>query len=731
MAPSTLIWKSTFDDSMGNECRLELRKVGYSGEVTEVDGGAVPCILRMSQEGDSKFEHFKPTEAVIELISSTSLQYLNLSISPNKTYWLQIYRASDLIWQGWVNPEYYTEPLAPPPYTTTITATDGLAELKNIPFPWPGLSAYKFSFIYYIAKCLEQIGFDQDIKIANDITITTTADGEVTSRVLEYMYIDYRALRDEDTGEFWSCYEVLYEILSTLNARIYQCNNTWYIDRLDQKHAAVNYEKYLYSATYHSTASVDPVVALTAHVGWGTDIRFINSPAMLEVRPAYKGYTIEQDFGNRKNILKASNFDGLFLDDDFTTDTNLTFWDEDKGTSTALVQKVTLTEETVLLMKPIPYANTQVPSFTAYIKPIETGSPASAFVWVSTEGVSDESALMQWIYGYGVCRLNYSIFANMETYYESEPKLRSYVRVYINCSGTIYRLYTDQDSVMTDPDNYEWVEATAGVPVTYSESHISVTPHKSSWTEVNLNLRFPEDELGNTQTYVGFLVEISSPNLSAGLLTTEGDGLYYKEVKLYFVDGTDSDIIDTSEGRRIAEKILKVKLDQSRVAEKTKKVEFIRELPYTISVNNILEPESNYMVKFGDTPPPFDTDGYGLVNRYVIFDSAGNAINDFGTSAGTMYTSLIAQVLDADLLVTYRQPLFVLRGTIIDTTLADQDVGISFYKVLKDYNDRYYFPTGLEYNLKEMTYSGEWVQFWSEATEGAEFNDDFNEDFWI
>ena len=189
-------------------------------------------------------------------------------------------------------------------------------------------------------------------------------------------------------------------------------------------------------------------------------------------------------------------------------------------------------------------------------------------------------------------------------------------------------------------------------------------------------------------------------------------------------------MIDTPEGRKIAEKRYKINLNASRVDEEVKKVEFSKDHSYDIDSKNILEPET-YNVKFAESPPPYSTDGYGLVNRFVVFDSAGNAVNDFGTGGGTMYTSLITQVLKDQLNVTYRQPLFLLRGSIIDTTIADQDVGLSFYKTLKDYDLRYYFHTGMEYEMKHCIFSGEWMQFLSEATTGGEFNDDFNEDFWI
>ena len=132
-------------------------------------------------------------------------------------------------------------------------------------------------------------------------------------------------------------------------------------------------------------------------------------------------------------------------------------------------------------------------------------------------------------------------------------------------------------------------------------------------------------------------------------------------------------------------------------------------------------------MKFADTPSAYYATGQGLVNRNVLFDSDNNAVTLFSYT-GTWNSQLLMQLIRNDLEITYRRILFKLRGTIIDTTKTVDVLGLGFNSIVKDYNSRYYFPTGSSYDLKHVTFTGEWLQFWDESGTG-EFNDDFSDDF--
>ena len=126
---SVIVFTYSFDDYTGNECVVNICQVGYTGATTELDSGPEPCTITMLGEGDDKFVHIKAMEAKLQLVNRTPLQFLTLFTSPVKTYYVNITRAGNFIWGGWINPEYYTEPFSNPTKIVSVSVTDGLCLL--------------------------------------------------------------------------------------------------------------------------------------------------------------------------------------------------------------------------------------------------------------------------------------------------------------------------------------------------------------------------------------------------------------------------------------------------------------------------------------------------------------------------------------------------------------------------------------------------------------------------
>ena len=74
------LYRCTFDDAAGNECIVSIYRDGFSGSVTEVEGGETPIRIEMMAAGDAKYTPIKATEAYIELVSSSSFQYLHSTV---------------------------------------------------------------------------------------------------------------------------------------------------------------------------------------------------------------------------------------------------------------------------------------------------------------------------------------------------------------------------------------------------------------------------------------------------------------------------------------------------------------------------------------------------------------------------------------------------------------------------------------------------------------------------
>lgn len=706
MAGTEIVYKSYFYDDNGNYCTVHIKKAGYTGAETEVTPGGEPVIIKWVGETDDFTEHIKASECYIEFISDTSLQYLSLFIEPVKTFEVIIYRGIDPIWNGWVNPEFYSEPFIHAPYPTSIHCTDGLAELKNIPFPIPGYTSsdFKQTAMSYISTCLKQIGGDstKDIYNAVNVITNTPTDGIVSARVMEYLYFDYRAMQDE-TGAMWSCWDVLNEILSAFNARLYQSGYQWWIERIGQKYTTFRVEVYSLGGMYKSTiAARDEQVALTA-AGTGDVIRFENTPATLEVSPAYKSFDIEQDYSHKTNFLPSTSYT-LFRLDDWSSDTALRFWNT---TGTMNYEKDF--DYNVLRIKD-KFDNT-----SNYIYPDTIN--------FHSEGISNINNLMV-AWRNGIISLVISYECQRRYYgFQYGEEARADIYCYMSFSGNVYRLtndngatysYTGQTIPLTDRElagtftvhNLNSVGRfvpTSDPSTPYLTCNLADT---AEWVNTIVEFRQPPDEeAGNSQTYLTLDMRLFRLITNSTEAFLDSDGLLYRNMRVYWKTNTEDD--------------------------------YKRTITTNIDAKNIIAPDS-YEVKFGNTPAPFISpagkvlDGYGVINRHVMFDSAGKPVNDFGVVGDATVTSdLIDTVIVNDLTAMYRRPLCRLRGTILDETITSgSTAGLKFSSVLKDYDSRWYMPLSLAYYMRGVRWVGAWLEFYNEAGTG-EFSDDFSNDFFI
>jgi len=691
MAGTEIVYKNHFYDYCGNYCTVNIYKDDFTGAETEVTGGSVPCTINLLGEGNDKFEHFKSTEAVLNWMSATSLQFLNLFLSPNKTYRVCIFRGIDPIWSGWVNPEFYSEPLAAPPYEVSISVTDGLALLKNIPFPVPSPTTYNYNLIYYLATCLSQISIDpaMTVKVASNLSILTSF-GIKTYRVLEYAYIDWRTFADKDSMR--SCWDVMEEILTSLNARVFQYADSWWIEHIDGKQASHRVDIYSLAGAFSTFSTMDNVVSLTAHTIKGVDIRFSNRSAVLEVQPAYRGYSITQEYGQRENLLNFSNFEGIFKEEDFISTgipAQCRYW-------------------TVYAAGPSDPALRWIESETALqidnkVAPLTSDYIYSDVVDLSTLVDSQTNFMAAWAANEVQLNFRYKFKQNIVGDLNLITNFVSNCRLVMICSGNTY-YFTYKHTMGGDKLIAEW---TTDPLNGWISVNAATTGNIADWYDVDIKIPLPPSaELGVTQTSVTFQVwyQVAVISSTAPIGFEPGDGMMLTAIQL--------------QAEKLTEKDKNYRQTEA---------EYSKTYDYTIDANNLLEPQT-YEFKYGDTPYPIATDGDLVLNKYVLLDGNNNSIRKYGFKTAIPPVSSLHEHIAAMLELAYRRPLFKLKGDILDSTYSASNLGLGFNTILKDYDNRYYFPTGLSYNMKESITSGEWMQMWDDSGTG-EFNDDFSDDF--
>ncbi len=289
--------------------KIEITKKGYSSSVSEICGQSIPFEIMLRGEGSTdKFSALLSSEAKLNLVSETDGFFADLYTNNPNLYRMSFYKdigfGETLLWTGKVLPFIYSETIKSPPYEVTITASDGLAELKD--FYLIHKDGQRFfgtdKLIKIIAYCLKQIGLNLNIRVAVNM-YADTMDTASSDDPFDQAYIDYECFylaAKEPSLEF-----VLQSILEPFNARIVQWNNTWNIIRVEEMGAAYDYREFDYNGDYVSNSSYDPTKPIQYPDQQGL---MWESFPNLEINKGYGQVKAIYKLGLKPNIVENGDF---------------------------------------------------------------------------------------------------------------------------------------------------------------------------------------------------------------------------------------------------------------------------------------------------------------------------------------------------------------------------------------------------------------------------------------
>lgn len=258
---------------------LERDFVGSSTEVT----GKSPFTLSLKGEnGDVYNNGIIPSTGNIQLVSTSTDQFADISLGDDYKYLIKRYKVSTLQWQGYILPRSYTKEVRSLPYTTSLTATDGLRDLNNLDFhteqDWQ--FDYKTSIRGRISQldafriCLSKLKISQGFRIACNIfdtTHTTTNNSPINqTQINSNAYTDYdvktRVISDElkliEEPSYTKCADVLTDILTIYKAILVSWDGYWYIvDQEELLNTTINYTEYSSIGAYVGTGSLTPQIS--------------------------------------------------------------------------------------------------------------------------------------------------------------------------------------------------------------------------------------------------------------------------------------------------------------------------------------------------------------------------------------------------------------------------------------------------------------------------------------
>jgi hypothetical protein len=203
-------FRFNFNSQAGKDLAISILQDGYTGSVlTRALGGSPRLAIEQSDcvRGSSlTFE----AECVIDD------EYADLYTSDPLKYKVQVKNGSALVWEGFITPELYAAPWIDPPYNVTLTATDGLGELKRYTFAAQGETSLSSLLTYLLAFT----GLNYPVRLISSLAVEGGAAASFLSTTVNL---------DSYAGK--TCYDVLQALLVSIHATVVVRQSAWLVMR--------------------------------------------------------------------------------------------------------------------------------------------------------------------------------------------------------------------------------------------------------------------------------------------------------------------------------------------------------------------------------------------------------------------------------------------------------------------------------------------------------------------
>lgn len=288
---------------------------------------------------NGKFEKMCPIrESKIRLkILSNNVSYDDFTIEFDTQYKIKLYIGpknneiddQDLVWLGWLDNDYITQPFLDIPTEIELSGNDGLSLLKTrklvdfegkevweqtgiLPFP----NSY-VNLLYVISYALYQTGLNLNfwsfinIYPANLLNIRNADD--VSTWDYDAFYYSYvtsttfaKGARDYD-----DCYEVLSKIMQAFGCTLFQAKGKWFIIHTEDRIIDVlgGTER---DFSGQAVSAIDNYGNEFITIGLYEDIKLINADALVSIEKAFDEVICKFDF--EEPTLYFRNFDLLDLE---------------------------------------------------------------------------------------------------------------------------------------------------------------------------------------------------------------------------------------------------------------------------------------------------------------------------------------------------------------------------------------------------------------------------------
>lgn len=297
--------------------KYEFESGDFTATVLEqsYDGDVIPVNGRFVLNYTDKDDHFHPIVASsvkLYFDADSNMTFDDLYSEKERKFKAVIKKGNDVKFEGFINPDGIWEDYVYDRWVLSVSATDGLPNLKNISFSPNASNTYSgmMNLLDIIVICLSKTGLNLPLNTHVKIFYT----GFIAQiDILNNVYLRVDAYKNGSEG--MNCADVLESILRIFNATIVQMNGEWFIYRPIDLQYSTEFIRYV-SGSFEGWNTINTQKTVGSHIN-GFTLHHANANQRKSKKASVQAYRIYYEYRGSVNILTNGSLKlntGLTLD---------------------------------------------------------------------------------------------------------------------------------------------------------------------------------------------------------------------------------------------------------------------------------------------------------------------------------------------------------------------------------------------------------------------------------
>ena len=287
---------------------VKIYQDNYVGSSTELIATDVPAVHTYEREDNEDIlSPIMSSTLTISFYSTENTDFSNFFSYSDREFYVVHEFEGNVVFKGYLLNDIVGEPFQDPPYPVVLTATDALAQLKEVALTGPSVDTDLGTLIF---QQLNSLGLAMDFEICNDLYEGLVMDN---TKSIFSQDVDENLLVQAGTFDALglNAFEFLAEVCKTFGWVLFQSNDKWIIQRPISRNISTT-KIYLYdfftgelTSTTNNPMTLEKVADQT---NANTDWIPVDQDQLLQYQRPIKKLTVTQGDLGQSIIANGENF---------------------------------------------------------------------------------------------------------------------------------------------------------------------------------------------------------------------------------------------------------------------------------------------------------------------------------------------------------------------------------------------------------------------------------------